>query len=166
MAAVTQPDSHLRIAPANLDDPAEAQALLELIEAYAREPIGLGRALDRGVRAVLIDRLRAHPATEAHLCRLGPEPVGYAITLLSFSTFKAASVLNIHDLAVLSGHRGRGVGRAILDYLHERACQSGCCKLTLEVREDNPAQRLYRRAGFGPGDANEHFWTKWCRNEP
>jgi len=46
-------------------------------------------------------------------------------------------------------HQGRGIGRALLDALVERAREVGATSVLLEVRVDNePALRLYERAGF------------------
>jgi ribosomal protein S18 acetylase RimI-like enzyme len=42
------------------------------------------------------------------------------------------------------------VGRALLAAAEAQALAEGCCKLTLEVLEDNPARRLYERFGFEP----------------
>ena len=62
---------------------------------------------------------------------------------------KARPLLNIHDLAVLPSYRGRGVGHALLQAAEEHARREGCCKLTLEVRDDNArARALYRSFGF------------------
>jgi len=42
-----------------------------------------------------------------------------------------------------------GVGRALLEAVEARALELGCCKLTLEVHEDNlRARRLYEHFGF------------------
>jgi ribosomal protein S18 acetylase RimI-like enzyme len=50
---------------------------------------------------------------------------------------------------VLPASRGRGVGRALLDAIERKATALGCCKLTLEVTEQNhTARRVYERAGF------------------
>ena len=58
-------------------------------------------------------------------------------------------MLNIHDIAVLPEWRGRSVAQALLEAIVELARQLGCCRITLEVREDNPRARgLYERAGF------------------
>jgi ribosomal protein S18 acetylase RimI-like enzyme len=51
---------------------------------------------------------------------------------------------------VLPEFRRLGVGRALLEAAEARARNLGCCKLTLEVREDNEGARsLYESAGFG-----------------
>ena len=84
----------------------------------------------------------------------GQHAVGLAICFQGFSTFRARPLLNIHDLAVLPDHRRRGVATALLAAVEAQALRRGCCKLTLEVREDNPAaESLYRRLGFGAGSA-------------
>jgi ribosomal protein S18 acetylase RimI-like enzyme len=57
--------------------------------------------------------------------------------------------VNIHDLAVLPAHQGQGAGRRLLEEIEGRARQLGCCKITLEVFENNHRARyLYERAGF------------------
>jgi GNAT superfamily N-acetyltransferase len=58
-------------------------------------------------------------------------------------------------IAVRDGHRGRGVGRQLLEAIHERARRVGLTQLALSVDADNPAKRLYEHVGyveFKPGD--------------
>jgi ribosomal protein S18 acetylase RimI-like enzyme len=55
----------------------------------------------------------------------------------------------VHDLAVVPEWRGNGVGRALLQATEEAARREGCCKLTLEVQDDNARARgLYESFGF------------------
>jgi ribosomal protein S18 acetylase RimI-like enzyme len=76
-------------------------------------------------------------------------PVGVAVCFLGFSTFNARPLLNIHDLAVVPERRGQGIGKALLAAAEAEAMRRGCCKLTLEVQDDNRRARgLYERAGF------------------
>ena len=54
-----------------------------------------------------------------------------------------------HDLAVVPEYRARGVGGALLRECENRAPRAGCCKLTLEVQDNNlRARSLYERFGF------------------
>jgi ribosomal protein S18 acetylase RimI-like enzyme len=53
-----------------------------------------------------------------------------------------------------------GVGTKLLDAVHDEAEKMGCSKITLEVREDNPAQNLYEREGFEYGEPKWWFMTK------
>lgn len=53
------------------------------------------------------------------------------------------------NLAVAESHRGRGLGRRLLDEVMDQAREAGVEKLYLEVRESNAAAiHLYRSAGF------------------
>jgi ribosomal protein S18 acetylase RimI-like enzyme len=67
----------------------------------------------------------------------------------AFSTFAGRPLLNIHDIHVIRPAQRRGVGRRLLEAVEAKARQLDCCKLTLEVYEDNTAAReLYRKFGF------------------
>ena len=135
---------------AALDEPQHQEAILHLINAYARDPMGDGRDLPAAVRDRLIPGLQQHPTSLVFLAFDDAIPVGVAVCFVGFSTFAARPLINIHDLAVMPDSRGRGIGRLLLERVEAKGRELGCCKLTLEVREDNHrAQRLYQRFGFG-----------------
>lgn len=54
------------------------------------------------------------------------------------------------SLCVMPDQRGHGLGRMLLDRLVIAAAARGVERISLSVEEDNPAVRLYRRAGFHP----------------
>ena len=114
--------------------------------------MGGGAPLPEDVYARLGPDLReraARGAAAVLLARQDGEAVGVAVCFVGYSTFRARPLLNLHDLAVLPGARGAGVGLALLDGVAAKARELGCCKVTLEVREHNAtARRLYARAGF------------------
>jgi ribosomal protein S18 acetylase RimI-like enzyme len=139
----------MNVRRADLSDPADGAAIVQLLDAYARDPRGGGAPLPADVRERLVPGLAAHPAACAWLAFVDGVAVGVCVGFVGYSTFAARPLLNIHDLAVLPGHRGQGVGHALLAAAEQMARGAGCCKLTLEVQEDNlPARRLYARFGF------------------
>ncbi len=137
------------IIEAHLDDVQHQAALVALIDAYARDPMGGGQGLTEEARMALIPGLRQHPTTVVFLAWDGHTPVGIAVCFVGFSTFLARPLLNIHDLAVLPSHRRQGIGRLLLEHVAAKGRALNCCKLTLEVRADNAtAQQLYTSVGF------------------
>ena len=146
----------LRIIRADLDDPEHQAAVLEMTRDYARDPMGNGGDLSDDVLEVLIPRLRTHRTTRIFLAFDGKEPVGIATCFIGFSTFAARPLINIHDLHVTVDHRRRGIARRLLEGVEEDARELECCKLTLEVQENNhPALALYRALGFVRGQYQE-----------
>ena len=137
------------IVEADLTRVEHQRAIVELIDAYARDPMGDGKPLSADVRCALIPGLHAHPTTLIFLAYEGGEPVGIAVCFRGFSTFAARPLINIHDFAVLPTHRGQGIGRRLLEAVERKAREMGCCRLTLEVQENNHgARRVYAAAGF------------------
>lgn len=61
-------------------------------------------------------------------------------------------------IAVHPGHRGRGVGTALLDRFIAAAEARGATRLFLEMRDGNPADSLYRRAGFEPVGRRRNYY--------
>lgn len=51
-------------------------------------------------------------------------------------------------IAVDQAHRGRGIGRILLDALAHAAHGNGFTALSLAVDDGNPAEHLYERAGY------------------
>lgn len=140
-----------RIEPVRLQDPVHAVALLFVLDDYARDPMGGGEPLSEDVRRQLIERLAQRPDYAGFLAFIGDEAVGLINCFEGFSTFAARPLLNVHDIAVRSGHRGRGIGTALLAAAEHLARERGCCKMTLEVLSNNHvAMSAYRRAAFAP----------------
>ena len=152
---------NIRIVTADLNNADHCQAIVTLLAEYAAEPAGGNTPIPRAARETLISGLRDHPTAFGLLALLEGEPVGVAICFVGYSTFAARKLVNIHDLAVSSQHRGQGVGRRLLAAIEQQARDLDCAKVTLEVYCDNDgARRLYRREGFGPPGKQTDFWVK------
>ncbi len=142
-------EQRLRVRRVAFGEPRDVAAYLDLLDAYARDPMGAGHPLPEAVRTRLATDLAGLPGAHCLLAERGPEAVGFATCFVGYSTFQARPLLNIHDIAVVPQWRGRSVGKALLEAIAELARELGCCRITLEVREDNPpARAVYERAGF------------------
>ena len=136
---------------ADLSRPDHQDATIHLLNAYAMDPMGDGKALSEIARRDVIPGLREHPTTLVFLAYRDAEPVGLAICFKGFSTFAARPLINISDYFVSPAHRGVGIGRELMRAIEQRARELGCCRLTLEVQEQNRhARRVYAAAGFSP----------------
>lgn len=152
---------NVRIVEADLQDLGHGAALVHIVDSYARGPGGQGAPLSAKARDNLVQGLAEHPAATVLLALQGDEPIGVAVCVWSFSTFAGQPSVNIHDLAVLPEHQGRGVGRSLLGDVERRARERGCAKITLEVHDSNEgAKRLYASFGFGSFDSPTLFVTK------
>lgn len=110
---------------------------------------------------VVLDR----EAVRRHL--FGPEPaadvliaeheghvVGFALWFTTFSTFLGRPGIWLEDLFVRPEHRGRGMGRALLEHL--QSISPGRVEWSV-LDWNEPAQEFYRSMGAVPmGD-----WTTW-----
>lgn len=56
--------------------------------------------------------------------------------------------LHLAELQVHPSQRGRGVGAQLLEAVEAKARAAGASHLSLTTTTDNPAQRLYARAGY------------------
>ena len=99
------------------------------------------------------DELRAaiwgpHPAAEVLIARLDDVPVGFALFFHTFSTFLARRGLWLEDLFVDPGHRGAGIGKALLRAVAALARDRGCGRFEWSVLDWNaPAIRFYESLG-------------------
>jgi ribosomal protein S18 acetylase RimI-like enzyme len=63
------------------------------------------------------------------------------------------------SISVVPGSRGRGIGTALLTALVQHAHREGFHALSLSVSPENPAFRLYERAGFVRVESRDSHWT-------
>lgn len=143
------------------DDHSSRKAFTELLNHYMEDPMGDYPPLDASQQDALTTALSQHPTAEVLLIKSENQYVGMSTVFTNFSTFKIKPYLYIHDVVVLKEFRGKGYGKMLMEELIRVSAERGYCKLTLEVREDNPAaQQVYRSLGFEECDPRMFFWTK------
>ena len=117
------------ICRADYSNPAHAAALVAVLDAYARDPMGGGHPLSEFSRSHLVAALAARPQAYSVLAFDADMPVGLVNCIEGFSTFACRPLVNVHDVAVLPGYRGQGVAEKMLLLAQEMARERGACKL-------------------------------------
>ncbi len=144
----------------------QGRDVVELLDAYAKDPMGGGKPLSRHARDNLIAALAQRPDAFTVLCYVDDEAAGLVNCFEGFSTFSCQPLMNIHDVTVLKKFRGLGLSQLLLAEVENIAKARGCCKLTLEVLEGNQAaQKAYLKNGFAgyeldPAMGRALFWQK------
>ena len=167
MSMNPQPVSAITAQRADYADPQHKAALVMLLDAYASDPAGGGEPLSDFAKAHLVPELAARPQAYSVLAFEGDAPVGLVNCIEGFSTFACRPLVNVHDVAVLASHRGRGIAELMLALAETIAHERGAVKMTLEVLSGNaPAVRLYQRIGYAgyqldPAMGTAQFMQKW-----
>jgi len=88
------------------------------------------------------------PVVECVVGEVGGEVVAFALFFTNFSTFLARPGLYLEDLYVKPEHRGRGLGRALLEHLGALAVQRDHGRFEWSVLDWNAhAIRFYQGMG-------------------
>lgn len=135
----------------NFSQALDRSAFCELLNHYAMDPMGGGEALSPQTLENVCGDLQHFPGAVSFLAEIqkNDQPAGLINCFLSYSTFKAKPILNIHDLMVHSSYRSQGIGKALLSHAQAHAKKIGCCKMTLEVLTGNQvAIATYCQFGF------------------
>lgn len=159
-------DMQMHICKADFEKESDGQNIVRLLNEYSQDPVIYGKPLPDNIRRNIVPGLASHPTAVAWLAFCGESEtaaVGVLIAIGGFSTFCAKPTLNIHDVCVTPAYQSKGIGTHLFQKAEQYAVQTGCAKLTLEVRRDNPgARRLYKKLGYA-GDHEEDetlFWEK------
>ena len=147
-------------------NPIHAKAIVQLMDEYARDPMGGGQPLSEAVKTNLPMALSQRSNAYIILALDGNESAGLTICFEGFSTFACRPLLNIHDVMVSAQYRGQGLSKRLLEQAEVIARRLDCCKLTLEVLEGNSiARSAYQSVGFNsyqldPTMGHALFWEK------
>ncbi|WP_404400887.1 GNAT family N-acetyltransferase [Idiomarina seosinensis] len=156
----------IEITLADYSNPAHAQAVILMLDAYAQDPMGGGEGISEDTKENLIKEMDKREHVFSLLAFDGDVPVGIANCVEGFSTFAAKPLMNIHDIAVVPDYRGKGVAQKLLEEVKTLAEFRGCVKLTLEVLDKNDRAKVaYEKFGFKPyelGDVGQaEFWEMY-----
>jgi GNAT superfamily N-acetyltransferase len=98
----------------------------------------------------MIDAALFGPSTNVHcdIAEWAGEPVGFALWFLNFSSFRGRNGLYLEDLFVRPSHRGRGIGRALLQHLAAKCVAEGWVRFDWTVLDWNTsAIDFYKSCG-------------------
>lgn len=159
-------NTSVTVRQADLNRASDAQAVLQMMNEYASDPMGGGEPLSAYAREHLIVEMQRRPTVRTILAFDKEQPVGLLNCIEGFSTFACKPLMNIHDVVVSQSCRGRGISRLLFEQAEAIARELGCVKMTLEVLEGNvPAREAYARMGYkayqlDPAMGTAMFWEK------
>lgn len=114
-----------------------------------------GASFHRGWGEGEFEAMLSERNTLVHRLRLGRKVIGFAVSRL------AADEAEILSIAIDAAQRGRGLSRQLLLTHLGHLAGRGVRKIFLEVEENNqPARRLYERAGFGVVGRRERYYRQ------
>jgi ribosomal protein S18 acetylase RimI-like enzyme len=144
----------------------QTDELLELLNEYAKDPMGGGTELASITKSNLVSELKKRAFVFSIICYVDGKPAAFSNCIEGFSTFKCKPLINIHDFAVNPEFRGLQLSQILMNKIEEIAIDKGCCKITLEVLEgNNVAKNAYIKSGFkgyelDPEMGKAVFWEK------
>src|SRR5438128_723947 len=114
-----------------------------------------GASFHRGWGEGEFEAMLTERNTLVHRLRMGRKTIGFAVSRM------AANEAEILSIAVDAGHRGRGLSRNLLLTHLGHLAGRGVRTVFLEVEENNqPARRLYQRAGFTVSGRRERYYQQ------
>jgi ribosomal-protein-alanine N-acetyltransferase len=114
-----------------------------------------GESFHRGWGEGEFEAMLTERNTLLHRLRVGRKMVGFAVSRI------AADEAEILSIAVAAPHRGRGLSRTLLLTHLGHLAGRGVRTVFLEVEEYNePARRLYDRAGFAVAGRRERYYRQ------
>jgi [ribosomal protein S18]-alanine N-acetyltransferase len=114
-----------------------------------------GASFHRGWGEAEFETMLGERNTLVHRLRRGRKVIGFAVSRM------AADEAEILSIAVAADHRGRGLSRDLLLTHLGHLAGRGVRTVFLEVEENNqPARRLYQRAGFAVVGRRERYYRE------
>jgi GNAT superfamily N-acetyltransferase len=151
----------IQIILGDIYNPVHCAEMLAMLDQYMQDPMGGCLPLSKELGERIIAGLKLQPNYLFFLAHCDGQLAGFANCFVNFSTFKAKQLVNIHDIAIHSDFRKKGIGKALMEAITRYSEEYNFCKITLEVRNDNTkAQKLYKSLGFSECKPPMYFWEK------
>lgn len=106
--------SDVVVIQADYTNPVHAQALRDVLNHYAKDPMGGGEELSQDVLAQLPAELARRPHAFSVLAFVNGEAAGLVNCFEGFSTFAGKPLVNVHDVSVVDTFRGLGLSQNIM----------------------------------------------------
>jgi GNAT superfamily N-acetyltransferase len=118
-------------------DLAEYERLLDDVDAT---PVSLDKAL-----------FCQNPRAFCDIAEWEGAPAGFALWFYNFSTFRGRHGIYLEDLFVRPAYRGKGIGKALILNLAQRAVRENCARVEWSVLDWNePSIKFYESLGAIP----------------
>lgn len=151
---MTEPELPSGIRPAQVADVTTIHDLICDLATYERARDEVKATPDQ-LRTALFGPA---PAAYALVAEVDGQVVGFALYFLSYSTWEGVHGLYLEDLYVRPGHRGSGLGTALLSSLAAIAVARGYTRVEWSVLDWNtPSIEFYRSLGAVAMDE----WTRF-----
>lgn len=142
----------LSIRPATAADASLVMDFIRALAAYEK----LAHEVDASVEDMRAALFAPQPRVFCDIASWDGVPAGFALWFYNFSTFRGRHGIYLEDLFVLPALRGKGIGKALLLGLAQRAVREGCARVEWSVLDWNkPAIDFYASLGAVPMDE----WT-------
>ena len=140
----------------------DAEDLLEFMQAYYAFD---GHGFDREKARVALTALLRDPKLGlAWLILDGEAAVGYIVLCIGYSLEWLGRDAFVDEFYLREEYRGRGWGRAAMEFVEGAARAGGIRTLHLEVvRKNTSALQVYRKLGFAEHEST--FLSKWITQD-
>jgi GNAT superfamily N-acetyltransferase len=123
-----------------------------ILRLYAQPGMNDGVVLSVAEAAATFRRMAAYPDYALYVATPDDSDAilgSFALLIMDNLAHRGAPSAIVEDVCVDEGHRGHGIGRAMMTFALERARARGCYKLSLSSNVARPeAHAFYRALGF------------------
>jgi ribosomal protein S18 acetylase RimI-like enzyme len=126
----------------------DLDAIVDMIGALA---VHHGHAPNISAQQLAAESLGSRPSLHVAVAEAAGRLVGYAVLHTHFVALSGTRTGNLDHLFVVTEHRGRGIGRRLVDAAIETARNLGCDSIEVQAVTQNwAAQEIYVALGFEP----------------